>query len=553
MIEIFNRLRSNPRLFAQIILASFLVNILALATPIYVIQVLQRYVAYGVTSTLITLVAGIIFVSIFEFFFRNIRHRMARELEPLNAVLADRVMKKLVSIKTTYYAVQKQFRPDVVSGHLNTIQNNLGATTALILIDVPFVSIFLIALFLIHWQLGLIVSVFIFVPFIIVSFYKTTINNLSNTSYQNAIATTRMHDNIISRYETVRYFNLVEGVKQAWAKLVNQIIGTKENFEANKHVLTSFMAFSATFLTIIVIGWGSVLSVDGAVSVGALIGANILAGRAIAPIIRYIQIIEPLSKTENSLKEINNFLNLPHELEGGTEIKDFNGSIKIKDLYFKYPQSKNPIFEGLDCEMRAGDLIAINGSNGSGKTTLIKTLAGILEFQRGNIFFDSIEINQLSLEWLRKNLIYVPQEPKFVDGSLLDNLIGLKEIQKQKMDEILKKVDLNDFVNSDPKGIRMLLSDRGENLPFGIRKRIALARALVTDGQIVILDEPTETLDQKGKSAIYNLITKFIKLKKTIIISTLDNEILNKANYIIDIDSKPTPQITKNKIKFNYK
>ena len=129
----------------------------------------------------------------------------------------------------------------------------------------------------------------------------------------------------------------------------------------------------------------------------------------------------------------------------------------------------------------------------------------------------------------------------------------LKEIQKQKMDEILKKVDLNDFVNSDPKGIRMLLSDRGENLPFGIRKRIALARALVTDGQIVILDEPTETLDQKGKSAIYNLITEFIKLKKTIVISTLDNEILNKANYIIDIDSKPTPQITKNKIKFNYK
>ena len=295
------------------------------------------------------------------------------------------------------------------------------------------------------------------------------------------------------------------------------------------------------------------MSVDGAVSVGALIGANILAARAIAPIIRYIQIIEPLSKTENSLKEINNFLNIPHELEGGTEIKEFKGVIKIKDLYFKYPQSKNPIFEGLDCEMGPGNLIAISGSNGSGKTTLIKTLARILEFQRGNVFFDTIEINQLSLNWLRKNLIYVPQEPKFVDGSLLDNLIGLSEIQKQKMDEILKKVDLNDFVNNDPQGIKMLLSERGENLPFGIRKRMALARALVTDGQIVLLDEPTETLDQKGKSAIYNLITAFIKLRKTIVISTLDNEILSKANYIIDIDSKPIPKITKNTIKFNYK
>ena len=136
-----------------------------------------------------------------------------------------------------------------------------------------------------------------------------------------------MHDNAISRYETIRYFNLVEGVKQAWAKLANQIIITKENFEANKNILTSFMASSATFLTIIVIGWGSVLAVDGSVSVGALIGANILAARAIAPIIRYIQILESLSKAETSIREINMFLSLPQEQEGGTEIKNFSGTI----------------------------------------------------------------------------------------------------------------------------------------------------------------------------------------------------------------------------------
>ena len=98
MYEIFNRLKKNPALFTKIIIASFFVNILALATPIYVIQVLQRYVAYGVSSTLVTLVAGITLVMIFEFFFRNIRHRMTRETEAENTVLADRVMKKIVSI-----------------------------------------------------------------------------------------------------------------------------------------------------------------------------------------------------------------------------------------------------------------------------------------------------------------------------------------------------------------------------------------------------------------------------------------------------------------------
>ena len=103
MFEIFNRLKRNPALLTKIIIASFFVNILALATPIYVIQVLQRYVAYGVNSTLVTLVAGITLVVIFEFFFRNIRHRLTRETEAENTVLADRVMKKIVSIKSNFF------------------------------------------------------------------------------------------------------------------------------------------------------------------------------------------------------------------------------------------------------------------------------------------------------------------------------------------------------------------------------------------------------------------------------------------------------------------
>ena len=161
MYEIFNRLKRNPALLTKIIIASFFVNILALATPIYVIQVLQRYVAYGVSSTLVTLVAGIILVVIFEFFFRNIRHRLTRETEAENTLLSDRVMKKIVSIKSNFYALQKNFRPDIVTQNTQIVKNTLNATTTLILIDVPFVLIFLIALFLIHYQLGIITTLFL--------------------------------------------------------------------------------------------------------------------------------------------------------------------------------------------------------------------------------------------------------------------------------------------------------------------------------------------------------------------------------------------------------
>ena len=547
MFEIFNRLKRNPALLTKIIIASFFVNILALATPIYVIQVLQRYVAYGVNSTLITLVAGIILVVIFEFFFRNIRHRLTRETEAENTVLSDRVMKKIVSIKSSFYALQKNFRPDIVTQNLQTIKSTLNATTTLILIDVPFVLIFLIALFLIHYHLGIITTLFLAIPFIVINFYRKKINDLNQQSLQIGLNTARLHDNSSSRFESIKYFNLIEIVKSAWSSLIKKSINVTEDLEAQKNIVASFMTSSSALLTVIIIAWGAVLAVDGEISVGALIGANILAARALAPIVRFVQNIEPLYKANHAINELAKFLNLPQDSSDGNQINDFSGKLQISDLQFKYPESKIPIFEGLNIETKAGELLVINGSNGSGKSTLIKSVIRLLEFNRGQIFYDSIEINQLSLDWVRANLIYLPQEPKFVDGTMLNNLLGQNQIKKDKMTEILRSVDLLDFINSDPKGIDMPLTNRGEDLPFGIRKRIALARALVIGGKLVVLDEPTESIDDRGRKSIYKLINDLLKNKKTLIIATQDEKILNIADCIVNLDVKPIPKIIKRK------
>ena len=115
------------------------------------------------------------------------------------------------------------------------------------------------------------------------------------------------------------------------------------------------------------------------------------------------------------------------------------------------------------------------------------------------------------------------------------------------MSEILRSVDLLDFINSDPKGINMPLTNRGEDQPFGIRKRIALARALVIGGQLVVLDEPTESIDDRGKNSTYKLINDLLKNNKTLIIATQDKNILNIADCIVDLDTKPIPKIIRRK------
>ncbi len=544
MKTLLARVTSNRPLFIKLLVASFLVNILALATPIYVIQVLQRYVAYGVTSTLVTLILGVTFIVIFEFFFRNIRHRMAREYELKNVEIANTVLTKLNNIKSHIYEVSFKLRNDLINKNLNIIQNTFSASTMLIILDVPFTIIFLLALFLIHYQIGLICVFFLLIPFLIDRVYSAKINKLSKQSELIQSSVFRIFDNVITRNLSIKFYALTKPIAKSWNFLANRTANNREDLEAEKNLLSSFSSSIGSLLTISVIGWGATLAVDGQISVGALIGANILAARALMPLIRYVSIKNNLLLAENSIYEINEYLKIPSDISEGTSIKEFNGNIEARDLFFQYPNTKNPIFESLNLSFGPGNIVSIIGSNGSGKSTLINIFSSVLEITRGSILIDEVELNQLSKTWYRDQIAFSPQEPKFIDGSLKDNLIGSNEVKESDFVRILREVDLANYINNRENGINTLLEDRGETLPVGIRKRMSLARAMVKQSQLFVLDEPTEGLDKTGRDTVITLIKNECLKNKSIIIATNDQEIVNMSDIIIDMSSKPKPNIS---------
>ena len=543
MKSLLARVTSNRPLFVKLLIASFLVNILALATPIYVIQVLQRYVAYGVTSTLVTLVLGVTFIVIFEFFFRNIRHRMAREYELKNVEIANMVLTKLNHIKSHIYEVSFKLRNDLINKNLNIIQNTFSASTILIILDVPFTIIFLLALFLIHYQIGLICVLFLIVPFLIDKLYSIKINKLSKQSELIQSSIFRVFDNVITRNLSIKFFALTNPIARSWNFLANRIANNREEFEADKNLVSSFSSSIGSLLTISVIGWGATLAVDGQISVGALIGANILAARALMPLIRYVANKNNLLSAENAMHEINEYLKIPSDNNEGASIQDFKGNIQVRDLFFQYPNTKNPIFESLNISFGPGNIVSIIGPNGSGKSTLINIFSSVLEITRGSILIDGVELSQLSKTWYRDQIAFSPQEPKFIDGSLKDNLIGSNEVKESEFIRILNEVDLANYINNRENGINTLLEDRGETLPVGIRKRMGLARAMVKQKQLFILDEPTEGLDKIGREAAIKLIKNERLKNKSIIIATNDQEIVNMSDILIDMTSKPKPNI----------
>ena len=545
MKEFYRRITSNKSLFAKLLVASFLVNILALATPIYVIQVLQRYVAYGVVSTLVTLVVGICFIVIFEFFFRNIRHRMAREYELQNVLIANSILNKLTSIKSHIYETGQKLRNDLINKNLSIIQNVYTASGILVLIDVPFTLIFLLALFLIHYQLGIIAIIFLLIPFLIIRYYKEKLGNLSSQSDANNGNLFRIFDNVITRNITLKFFDLLKPITASWNIVANRIANNREDLESEKNVISSFSSSLGSLLTVVIIGWGATLAVDGQITVGALIGANILAARALMPIIRFTQMQESIFKGESASIEISKFLGMNSDENSGREIKEFTGSAIFSDLQFTYPSKKNPMFENLSFEASSGDIVSISGNNGSGKSTLIKVIINVLELNRGQILIDQIDLNQLSINWYRDQISYSPQEPTFIDGTLGDNIIGSNQIEPSELTNTLRDVDLLNYINSHESGINMVLDNRGEDLPLGIRRRISLARSIIGNGMIIVFDEPTEGLDKVGKDAVYKLIKKLKDSKKTIFIASNDENILTMANITIDLNIKPKPSVKK--------
>ena len=547
MFLVFKKIFESRALFFKIMFASLLVNLLALATPIYVIQVLQRYVAYGVVSTLITLFFGIIFIVIFEFFFKNIRHRMTRQYELENIIFTNQILNKLVTIKTQIYEVSKNIKNNIINHHILTVQNTYTASNILTIVDVPFTIIFLVALFLIHYQIGLITLFFLALPFLINKLFSERIHKFSQQSTIESNNVFRLFENVLTRNSTIKYFNILNYINKSWNFIANKIANNRENLALEKNLLGSFSSLTASLLTIFVIAWGAVLAVDGQISIGALIGANILASRALTPINRFILLQDNLSKLNDSYLELNKLNSFQSEKSEGREIRELKGEIRLEDISFKYPDQKNPVFESLNIEIKPGQVATVIGNNGSGKTTLIKGLAGIIEFSRGRFFVDNTEVTQFYENWYRKNLIYSPQEPEFVDASLKDNLIGDNKITQENLIQVLKDVKLIDFVNSDNHGINKILEARDTQLPLGIRKRISLARALINGGALVFLDEPTEGLDSEGMESVIKLIKKFKTQNKSIIIATNNQDIINMSDFLIDLNSKPKPIVVRQK------
>ncbi len=546
MREFFGRLRNMPGLAFEIGIASLFANVLALAAPLFVIQVLNRYVAHGIDATLATLTSGVLIAIILEYAFRKIRiclgQTVSAKPDTKNAITGFNVLLKVKA--SALKQIPQGQRQQIISA-TSSIERAYGSANMGTIYDIPFALLFVGVLYLLSPTLSGIVICFAILVFILGSVSALQLQKDTRALIQATGTCNSLIQSATAEIDTVRAFNASTFLSSLWSSQSEKVQCLRRNMEGRQNGTQTIIHTTTALMSVLVVAAGATLVVAGELDVGAMIGANILAARALLPISRFSQLGATFAEANASISVLKEFARLPLESDSRSYKPQYKGGLEFRDVSYALPGSTSPLFESLSLIINPGGILVIRGSNGTGKTTLTRIIVGILEPVRGSILADGLDLRQASSDWWRKQIIYLPQEPTLLNTSIRENLITLNsDMNSQELSNVISSAGLSNYLDESPLGLDTQITDNGRNLSLGIRRRLALARALTTEGMLVIFDEPTEGLDNDGVSCIFSTMKDLAARGRTIIVATHDPKIVRGAHVVIDLNSKPTPRVT---------
>ena len=545
MKEFYARLFARPALAAELITATFFISILALASPLFVMQVLNRYVAQGVDATLVTLTTGVLIAVALEFIFREARTKLATRVSTKpDEDIADSSFNVLTKSRLeSLEKVPPEMRREILTG-ISTVEQAYSANNISAVLDVPFALLFLLVLYLLSPAIALIVTFFIVLVFVIGILGQAASTKKSMELTNESGKTSALLSTAIREGETVRVFNAGSFLRKTWNSQSGVIQSMRRQLNDNQGLVQSLTQTINALMSVVVIVVAGILTVRGQLDVGAMMGTNMLSARALQPISRFAQLGGMFVKARQALAVLREFAKMPVERDRGSAITGYKGGLEFRDVGFSHQGSTNPLFESLDLKLEPGSVLVVTGSNGTGKTTFARLILGLFEPTRGFILADGLDLKQTAAEWWRKQVIYLPQEPALLNATLAENLtVNNPEVDPKRVNEVIDLVGLRRFVDESQNGIEMQILDNGWRLSEGIRRRIALARGLLTDGRLVVFDEPTESFDAEGIATVHNILGKLARDGRTIIVISHDARIVKGRHIVLDLSSKPVPTV----------
>ena len=536
----FGAFKSSRWLYAQVIIASVISNFLALTTSIFTMTVYDRIIPNSAVDSLIALSIGVVIALSFDFIIRTIRGRFidkaskAADIEVSNT-LFDRVLSLTPAEQS-----QKTGAMASIIKEFETLREFFTSSTLVILVDLPFAFFFIYVISLIAGPMALVPLVAVPIVVVVGLLIQPFIARLTKATQQTGMNKQSVLVETLSGLETVNATGSGQLMK---SRYIEALIGQSQSGGKSRNISQFLVNFSASVQQYAQVGaifYGVFLIRDGLITQGALIAAVILGGRTLAPLAQLANALTRVNGAMTAYKSLNallkNFNNAGLN-DNYVSRSKLTGSIEFKNVSFSFPGAVEPTIKDLSIKITPGQKVAVVGKMGSGKSTLIKLISGLYEPTEGAVLIDGIDVRQLDKTDLQHNVGVMLQDSWLFSGTVKENIqLGLLEYDDDHILSIAKISGVDDFVASNPKGYDFEIKERGVGLSGGQKQSINLARALLHDPKLLLLDEPTSSMDQGTEKKIVDNLQEYGK-EKTMMIITHRNPILTMVDRVLVVEN----------------
>lgn len=533
-------IRENRGLYRDVLTAAVMINLFAVAMPLFIMNVYDRVVPNAAVETLWVLAAGAFLVISADLVLRILRSRFVdRAASRADVKLSASIMERVLGIRMAN-------RPSSTGSFANSVhafesvRGFIGSMSVVALVDLPFVLLFAGIVALIGWQLVIPVIIGALGVLIYALIAQRQLQRLSEQAMRAGAMRNATLVESLTDIETVKAFGVESRIQGEWERTSVFLAQNAARMRLLSASVTSGAQWAQHAVGISVIIVGVYLSMDNALSMGGMIAAYLLSARAMAPIAQAAALIMQYHQSAAALESLDEIMNQPVERPAGKSWVSrprLSGSIEFRDVTFSYPQTGGVVLDHVSFRVSAGEHIGVLGRNGSGKSTVEKLILGLYEPDQGAVLIDGVDARQIDPAELRRAVGYVPQDISLFDGSLRDNLtLGHPDVDDERLLEAIRLSGLGPMVDRHPDGFDRPMGERGKLVSGGQRQSIAIARALLHDPPMLVLDEPTGSLDHSSEVAIKQNLQEVIR-QKTLLVNTHRSSMLDLVDRILVIDS----------------
>jgi ATP-binding cassette subfamily C protein LapB len=526
--------------YSHVAIAAFIVNILALASPLFIMSVYDRVVPNGALASLAALAIGMGIAVVFDFIIRTVRSRIIDMTgKKLDVVLAADIFEHVLSLKLANRPASVGILANQIRD-FDSVREFFTSGTVVSVTDLLFAILFIVVLFIIAGPLAWIPLIMLPLMIVLGLILQRPLDRAIRQLQAESAARHGILVESLNGIEAVRAVGAEARMQTNWERSVAATARSGEDvhFWSSLALTASNTAQQLTSLFMVIVGVFLVL--DGKLTVGALVAATMLAGRVLAPISGIAAVITRATQTMTSLKAIDRIMNLERERPADRTYvarKVARGQVAFENVTFKYPNAPDFALEKVSFKIAPGERVGIIGRVGSGKTTVGRLLVGFYEPQEGRILIDGVDSRQYDPADLRSGVGFVLQDTDLFFGKLRDNIaLGNPAATDAEILEAARLSGVEGFIAGHPLGYDMPIAEGGRSLSGGQKQAIGLARTLIRKPKILFLDEPTAHFDVRSETEFLERLKTIAAGDMTIIVSTHRMSLLSLVTRLLVFD-----------------